>query len=70
VDRARGTTITLVLDIAAETVDGFSEDVETRVRDNADFRRSGLDVFGGDRFETRSLPGRSTSPERLARHAS
>ena len=34
-DRARGTTITLVLDIAAETVDGFSEDVETIVRDNA-----------------------------------
>jgi hypothetical protein len=34
-DRARGTTITLVLDIAAETVDGFSEDVETHVRDNA-----------------------------------
>ena len=34
-DRARGTTITLMLDIAAETVDGFSEDVETIVRDNA-----------------------------------
>jgi hypothetical protein len=34
-DRARGTTITLTLDIAAETVDGFSEDVETIVRDNA-----------------------------------
>jgi hypothetical protein len=34
-DRARGTTITLVLDIAAETVDGFSEDVENIVRDNA-----------------------------------
>ena len=34
-DRARGTTITLTLDIAAETVDGFSEDVETVVRDNA-----------------------------------
>jgi hypothetical protein len=34
-DRARGTTITLVLDIAAETVDGFSEDVESIVRDNA-----------------------------------
>jgi hypothetical protein len=33
-DRARGTTITLVLDISAETVDGFSEDVETIVRDN------------------------------------
>jgi hypothetical protein len=34
-DRARGTTITLTLDIAAETPDGFSEDVETHVRDNA-----------------------------------
>jgi hypothetical protein len=34
-DRARGTTIMLTLDIAAETVDGFSEDVETIVRDNA-----------------------------------
>lgn len=34
-DRARGTTITLTLDIAAETVDGFSNDVETIVRDNA-----------------------------------
>jgi hypothetical protein len=34
-ERARGTTITLVLDIAAETVDGFSEGVETIVRDNA-----------------------------------
>jgi hypothetical protein len=34
-DRARGTTITLTLDIAAETVDGFSKDVETIVRDNA-----------------------------------
>jgi hypothetical protein len=34
-DRARGTTITLTLDIAAETVDGFSKDVENIVRDNA-----------------------------------
>jgi hypothetical protein len=34
-DRARGTTITLVLDISADTVDGFSEDVENIVRDNA-----------------------------------
>jgi hypothetical protein len=34
-ERARGTTITLVLDIAADTVDGFSEDVENIVRDNA-----------------------------------
>jgi hypothetical protein len=34
-DRARGTTITLTLDIAAETPDGFSKDVETIVRDNA-----------------------------------
>jgi hypothetical protein len=35
-DRARGTTITLTLDIAAETPDGFSLDVETHVRDNAE----------------------------------
>jgi hypothetical protein len=34
-DRARGTTITLVLDIAADTIDGFSEDVVNIVRDNA-----------------------------------
>jgi hypothetical protein len=34
-DRARGTTITLTLDIDAETADGFSEDVESVVRDNA-----------------------------------
>jgi hypothetical protein len=34
-DRARGTTITLTLDIDAETADGFPEDVESVVRDNA-----------------------------------
>ena len=34
-DRARGTTVTLTLDIAAETTNGFSEDIETIVRDNA-----------------------------------
>jgi hypothetical protein len=34
-DRARGTTITLTLDIGAETADGFPEDVESIVRDNA-----------------------------------
>jgi hypothetical protein len=34
-DRTRGTTITLTLDIAAETVEGFSKDVETVVCDNA-----------------------------------
>jgi hypothetical protein len=34
-DRARGTTITLVLDIDATTSDGFPEDVESVVRDNA-----------------------------------
>ena len=34
-DRARGTTITLTLDISADTVDGFSEDIENIVRDNA-----------------------------------
>jgi hypothetical protein len=34
-DRARGTTITLTLDIDAETTHGFPEDVENIVRDNA-----------------------------------
>ena len=34
-DRARGTTITLTLDIHAETGQGFPEDVESVVRDNA-----------------------------------
>jgi predicted AAA+ superfamily ATPase len=34
-DRARGTTITLTLDIHAETGLGFPEDVESIVRDNA-----------------------------------
>jgi uncharacterized protein len=34
-DRAGGTTITLTLDIDAETADGFSKDVESVVRDNA-----------------------------------
>jgi predicted AAA+ superfamily ATPase len=34
-DRARGTTITLTLDIDAEAVGGFPEDVESVVRDNA-----------------------------------
>jgi hypothetical protein len=34
-DRAHGTTITLTLDIDAETADGFPEDVESIVRDNA-----------------------------------
>ena len=34
-DRARGTTMTLTLDIDAETADGFPEDVESVVRDNA-----------------------------------
>jgi len=34
-DRARGTTITLTLDIDAETADGFSEDIQSIVRDNA-----------------------------------
>jgi hypothetical protein len=35
VDRAHGTTITLVLNIAAGTVDGFPEDVATVIRDIA-----------------------------------
>ena len=47
-DRARGTTITLMLDIAAETVDGFSEDVETIVRDNAASLRITDFGFEGD----------------------
>jgi predicted AAA+ superfamily ATPase len=34
-DRVRGTTITLTLDIHAETGQGFPEDVESVVRDNA-----------------------------------
>jgi hypothetical protein len=34
-DRARGTRLTLTLDIDAETPDGFPEDVESIVRDNA-----------------------------------
>ena len=34
-DRARGTTITLTLDIDAEAPDGFPEDVESVIRDNA-----------------------------------
>jgi predicted AAA+ superfamily ATPase len=34
-DRVRGTTITLTLDIDAENPAGFTEDVETHVRDNA-----------------------------------
>jgi hypothetical protein len=34
-DRERGTTITLTLDIHAENGQGFSKDVESVVRDNA-----------------------------------
>jgi hypothetical protein len=34
-DRARGTKITLTLDIEAETANGFPEDVEGIIRDNA-----------------------------------
>jgi hypothetical protein len=34
-DRARGTKMTVMLDIDAETPDGFPEDVESVVRDNA-----------------------------------
>jgi hypothetical protein len=34
-DRVRGTTITLTLDIDAETAVGLPEDVEAVVRDNA-----------------------------------
>jgi hypothetical protein len=34
-DRVRGTKLTLTLDIDAETAEGFPEDVESVVRDNA-----------------------------------
>jgi hypothetical protein len=34
-DRVRGTRMKLILDIDAETADGFLEDVESVVRDNA-----------------------------------
>jgi hypothetical protein len=34
-DRARGTKISMTLDIDAETPDGFPNDVESVVRDNA-----------------------------------
>jgi hypothetical protein len=34
-DRVRGSKMKLTLDIDAETIDGFPEDVESVVRDNA-----------------------------------
>jgi hypothetical protein len=34
-DRVRGTKLTLTLDIDAEAIEGFPEDVESVVRDNA-----------------------------------
>ncbi|WP_396604468.1 hypothetical protein ACFLEY_00515 [Bradyrhizobium sp. YCK136] len=34
-DRVRGTRVTLTLDIDAETTEGFPEDVESVIRDNA-----------------------------------
>jgi hypothetical protein len=34
-DRVRGTKLTLTLDVDAESADGFPEDVESVVRDNA-----------------------------------
>ena len=34
-DRVRGTKLTLTLDIDAQTADGFPEDIESVVRDNA-----------------------------------
>jgi hypothetical protein len=46
-ERARGTTITLTLDIEAETTDGFPEDVESVVRDNAESLR--IKDFGFER---------------------
>ena len=41
-DRAKGTSITVTLDIDAESPHGFSEDVESVVRDNA----AALNEFG------------------------
>jgi hypothetical protein len=49
-DRVRGTTITLTLDIDAEAADGFPDDVESVVRDNATSLRItdyGLRIRGG-----------------------
>ena len=43
-DRARSATITLTLDIDAETSHGFPEDVEAIVRDNAASLR--IKIFG------------------------
>lgn len=42
-DRVRGTRVTLTLDIDAETVDGFPEDVESVVR--ATLRACGLPIL-------------------------
>jgi predicted AAA+ superfamily ATPase len=47
-DRARGTSITLTLDIHAETPDGFPKDVEGIVRDNAASLRIADFSFEGD----------------------
>jgi len=47
-DRARDTTITLTLDIDAETTNGFPEDVEAVVRDNAASLRITDFGFEGD----------------------
>jgi hypothetical protein len=47
-DRARGTTMTLALDIDAESTDGFPEDVENIVRDNAASLRITDFGFEGD----------------------
>jgi hypothetical protein len=55
-ERARGTRLTLTLDIDAETADGFPEDVESVVRDAAFVNRIGdltpqLVTFNGSSFD-------------------
>jgi len=47
-DRVRGTKLTLTLDIDAETAEGFPEDVESVVRDNAASLRITDFGFEGD----------------------
>jgi hypothetical protein len=47
-DRVRGATMKLTLDIDAEAVDGFPEDVESVIRDNAASLRITDFGFEGD----------------------
>jgi hypothetical protein len=56
-DRARGTRITMTLDIDAETLDGFPKDVEDIVRDNAANLRITKFDFEGDRAGSRITSG-------------